>query len=101
MPKDTPQVDHKAQALRLLAKLDEPTAPVSSKLIAAQVHASLAIAEGQDRVAEAIRGRADTWFRQALDEIRALAADQGYDDDGKVRERIFHIADDVLERAEP
>ena len=61
MPKDTPQVDHRAKALRLLE--ESYSAPAESleqagrdAVATAQVHASLAIAEGQERVAEELQG---------------------------------------------
>jgi len=66
MPKDTPQVDHKAEALMLLedASTIKETNPLAFvNLLEAHVHSNLAIAEGQERVArelERIAGREGT-----------------------------------------
>lgn len=61
MPKDTPQVDHKAKALNgieaafeLGAKNGQDDA-IPILLAEAQVYSNLAIAEGQDRVAEELK----------------------------------------------
>lgn len=57
MPKDTPQVDHRAEALRWLAEKPRGKDCHTREdryVQTALVHASLAIAEGQKRVAEAI-----------------------------------------------
>lgn len=63
MPKDTPQVEHKAEALRLLEWVGDPTdvaaanaddPRVEDVLAVAQIRSNLAIAEGQERVAKAL-----------------------------------------------
>lgn len=100
------KTDHKAEALRLLGEASQAALRGHERFqaddlqLAALVHSNLAITEGQERVAEAVEDRADTWFRRALDEIRCLTADQGETNDNKVRERIFRIADAALEQAE-
>ena len=51
-------VDHKAEALRQLGSLREyareAEVPAEQRIGVAQVHASLALAEGQERVANAV-----------------------------------------------
>lgn len=90
MPKDTPQ-DHKAEALRWLNS--DPT-PFEYQV--AIVHSNLAIAEGQERVAEALEGRVDSkqraHYREALEEIAALTLDEGETNDNKVRQSVWSSA---------
>lgn len=57
MSKDTPQVDHKAEALRLLevsaaARENAEFEQAAQAVAEATIHSNLAIAEGQERVAE-------------------------------------------------
>lgn len=59
MPETTQQVDHKAEALKLVERAAEDSRQVSYEaaehsLKLALVHSNLAIAEGQERVAEAL-----------------------------------------------
>jgi len=72
MPSPDHQVDHRAEALRLLGiattrARDTSFEAAEHSLKLAAVHASLAIAEGQERVAEALEGlRSDSqhhWVR--------------------------------------
>ena len=97
--------DHKAEALRLIEGAFErqaekgDVAPAYLLAIEAQVHALLAIAEGQERVAEELEGQVEGRYRQALIEIAGAAECQGEPNDNKVRERCFHIADDALKGA--
>ena len=87
-----------AEAARLLAERDygEGHTPPALLLEAALVYSNLAIAEGQERVAEALEGQVEGRYRQALVEIAGAAECQGEPNDNKVRERCFHIADDAL-----
>lgn len=80
MPETTNQVDHKAEALRLLGEAGEESgkldggdhAFVEQLRAEALVHSNLAIADGQERVAEELknlrRGLRDE-LQQALSEI--------------------------------
>lgn len=66
MSKDTPQVDHKAEALDLLSRARKDFADGykdGSRLLCnrALVHSNLAIAEGQERVAEEIKAFRELW----------------------------------------
>ncbi len=55
MPKDTPQVDHRAEALRLLEKAEVADSALAEHYRGqALVYSNLAIAEGQERVAKAL-----------------------------------------------
>jgi hypothetical protein len=72
----TEQTDHNAEALRLLSEASEQrgwdgeSARIERCRIEAQVHSNLAIAEGQERVAEEIRKLRDsadeqfTWWKR-------------------------------------
>jgi len=65
-PKTTEQVDHKAVALGLLRLLyGGVPLSVESKQQAALVHSNLAIAEGQERVAEEIKAFRELMARSA------------------------------------
>jgi len=99
------QVDHRAEALRLIDAAFEREAsdgePEAARLLAAeaQVHASLAIAQGQERVAEALEGQVEGRYRLALAEIVGATGCLDEPDDNKVRARCFRIADDALKGA--
>lgn len=57
-----PNPEHKAEALRLLALAHDERnpAPLQDQLrLEASIHSNLAIAEGQERVAEAVKGLGD------------------------------------------
>lgn len=83
MPKDTPQVDHKAEALRLLEIATENfehghLRAAEHQRQKALVHSNLAIAEGQDRVAEATEAaNQDRRERRAsaVEDLRTLVGD--------------------------
>jgi len=78
MPKDTPQVDHRAEALSALdaARRVNPNDPEYPILLAeAESHSNLAIAEGQERVAEALEAANQDRREQrasAVEELREL-----------------------------
>ena len=103
MPKDTDQVDHRAEALRLLEWVGDvcgPGDPRTDTVIAqAQVHASLAIAEGQERVVGALEGRVEGLYRQALEDIANLTLAEDRQDDNKVREEVWHRTQRALEES--
>ena len=95
MPENGQQVDHEAEALKLLDSAWEaneegfggdPVAAADYDLASASVHASLAIAEGQERVAEEIRQ-----FRLTLDEVVDPTA-------GPAHPAVIHVR---TEQAEP
>ena len=108
-----PSPDHKAEALRAIADADEEggkleggdSVRVGQLQAEAQIYSNLAIAEGQERVAEVLEGRANTFYREslgcALGEIAGLAVDLDADNDNEVRKRIYRIADEALKRLEP
>jgi hypothetical protein len=75
MPKDIPQVDHRAEALRLLeeaSKIPCDLPEFAGCIQEAQVHSNLAIAEGQERVA----GQLGELRREMRDDRRRLSADR-------------------------
>ena len=73
MPDADQHTDHRAEALRLLLGEWEPTGRGQEEkripnLAAAQVHASLAIAQGQERVAEELRDQ-NHWLEEIANQL--------------------------------
>lgn len=97
------QVDHRAEALNELEMAREAEQPTAASAFAAcaQVYASLAIAEELKGIREALSGRVEGRYRQALNEIAGLAVDESEPDDNKVRERAYVIATKALQAGEP
>jgi hypothetical protein len=73
MPKDTPQVDHRAEALRLLSDADDARCNDEQDLADVRFHeafvlSNLAIAEGQERVAKALESH-DHWLEEIANQL--------------------------------
>jgi hypothetical protein len=108
MPTPDQKTDHREEAKRLVGWLGEPDNPAHRSdssdwltVATALVHSNLAIAEELEGIREALVGRVEGTYRQALDEIAGLAIDEGEPDDNKVRERVWGIAAAAVALGDP